>query len=282
LTATPTPTPTTVPGELYLSACCQDATFYVVYYDTSGIPPFNPGETWYISGQTSLENSCYTIVLIDQVSKPPTYVGYWNGQILGAAGSPVSYDNCQQCISEPEQSCPPPVITPDPTNTPAATVTRTPTVTPTNTPSNTGTPQATSTPTVTPTSTSCPVSQYEHTVIACQVGETDCTKTLGSIKVNGTTVFSWGTAATTQSGNININPGDVVQLQMTAIDNPPACALTIPCSDVSAIIKSGGSGGTTIFTQNKTSPTCGQDGIIDHTFTATTCNYYFELVSSCS
>jgi hypothetical protein len=129
-------------------------------------------------------------------------------------------------------------------------------------------------------------SQYVHTVVACQVGATDCTKTLGYIKVNGSNVFSWGTAAITQSGNITINPGDVVELSMTAIDNVPTCVSNgIPCSDVSAIVKQGGVSGTTIFTQTKTSPTCagpGQDSIISYTFTAAACNYYFDLDSYCS
>jgi hypothetical protein len=129
------------------------------------------------------------------------------------------------------------------------------------------------------------VSQYNHDVIACQVGAADCTKTTGFIKVNGVSVFSWSTAAVDQTGNISINPGDVVQLQMVAIDNTGSCLPTIPCSDVEAIVIQGGVSGTTIFTETKTSPTCagpGQDSIIDYTFTATTCNYYFDLNSYCS
>jgi hypothetical protein len=157
-------------------------------------------------------------------------------------------------------------------------------VTPTRTvtPSVTRTPTKTPTPTITPTKTSCPVSQYNHDVIACQVGAADCTKTTGFIKVNGVSVFTWGTGAVDQTGNISINPGDVVVLQMFAIDNIPACLPTIPYSDVSAVIKVGGSGGTTIFTDTEVSPGGGGSGEISYTFTASTCNYYFDLSSYCS
>jgi hypothetical protein len=127
-------------------------------------------------------------------------------------------------------------------------------------------------------------SQYVHTVIACQVGATDCTKTVGYIKVNGSNLFSWGTAAVTQSGNIQINPGDIVELNMVAIDNVPTCVNNgIPFSDVSAVIKVGGSSGTTIFTETTCSPSCsGGSGEINYTFTASACNYYFDLDSYCS
>jgi len=162
-------------------------------------------------------------------------------------------------------------------------VTPTRTLTPTPTKSPTRTPTQTPTQTKTPTPTPCVTSQYVHTVAACQVGGTDCTKTVGYIRVNGSNLFSWGTAAVTQSGNIQINPGDIVELNMVAIDNVPTCVNNgIPFSDVSAVIKVGGSSGTTIFSQTKTSPGGGGDGEISYTFTASACNYYFDLDSYCS
>ena len=70
---------------------------------------------------------------------------------------------------------------------------------------------------------------------------------------------------------------------MTAIDNSPSCLPTIPCSEVSAIIKVGGPSGTTIFSEVTSSPECSSgDGIIEYTFTASACNYYFDLDSGCS
>jgi hypothetical protein len=120
-------------------------------------------------------------------------------------------------------------------------------------------------------------------VLFCKVGCTVCTKTSGFIKVNGINVYSWGTGSVDQTGNISINPGDVVQLQMVAIDNIGACLPTIPYSDVSAVIKVGGSGGTTIFGPvDAVSPGGGGSGEISYTFTASTCNYYFDLDSYCS
>ena len=95
--------------------------------------------------------------------------------------------------------------------------------------------------------------------------------------------MSWGTAAVTQSGNIQINPGDIVELNMVAIDNVPTCVNNgIPFSDVSAVIKVGGSSGTTIFSDTEVSPGGGGTGEISYTFTAAACNYYFDLYSYCS
>jgi hypothetical protein len=175
-----------------------------------------------------------------------------------------------------------PPVTPTNTVTPSVTPTRTLTPTPTKSP--TRTPTQTPTQTKTPTPTPCVTSQYVHTVAACAVGGTDCTKTVGYIKVNGSNLFSWGTAAVTQSGNIQINPGDIVELNMVAIDNVPTCVNNgIPFSDVSAVIKVGGSSGTTIFTETTCSPSCsGGSGEINYTFTASACNYYFDLDSYCS
>ena len=294
-TQTPTPTPSNTLNFVYLENCCNLGTYYRISYldnQSSQIPPTG---TWYITGQTSLTNVCYTII---EPTGPYTDVGPLTGTFYGTNGEEVnipyesgglSFDNCDICDNSwtcKAQITPSPTPTNTITATRTPTPTRTPTVTPTRTvtPSVTRTPTKTPTPTITPTKSSCPVSQYNHQVIACQVGASDCTKTTGFIKVNGVSVFSWSTAAVTQSGNITINPGDVVQLQMVAIDNTPTCVNGgIPFSDVSGIIRIGGAGGTIIYNQNTCSPSCsGGSGILDTTFTATTCNYYFQLQSACS
>jgi hypothetical protein len=295
-TQTPTPTPSNPIEFVYLENCCSEGTYYRISYLSNQFSQIPPNGTWYITGQTSLTNICYTII---EPRETYTDVGPFTGTFYGTLAEEVnvpyesggqSFDNCDICDNSwtcKAQITPSPTPTNTITATRTPTPTRTPTVTPTKTvtPTVTRTPTRTPTPTKTPTPTTCPVSQYNHNVIMCQVGATDCTRTTGFIKVNGVSVFTWGTAAVTQSGNITINPGDVVQLQMVAIDNLPACVSTIPCSDVEAIIRQGGITGTIIFTETKTSPTCagpGQDSIIDHTFTATTCNYYFDLDSYCS
>jgi len=123
-------------------------------------------------------------------------------------------------------------------------------------------------------------STYTHTVAACQVGGTDCTKTTGYIKVNGSNVFSWGTAAVTQSGNIQINPGDIVVLEMNAIDPPSICVNNgIDYSDVSAQITGPG---VSFGPTTESSPSSGDSGQITYTFTATGCGYTFDLDSTCS
>jgi hypothetical protein len=291
-TPTPEPTPTETLNSIFVQSCCPEGQIYEITYLNSdlGNVPTTKNEVWVISGQTSMANVCYTI--INPVGDNYVIVSF-NGTFYGnglvsyqLGGSPYNSDaNCETCteaVSCKTASTPP--VTPTNTPTPSVSPTRTLTPTPTKTP--TRTPTQTPTQTKTPTPTSCVTSQYVHTVAACQVGATDCTKTLGYIKVNGSNVFSWGTAAITQSGNITINPGDVVELSMTAIDNVPTCVSNgIPCSDVSAIVKQGGVSGTTIFTQTKTSPFCagpGQDSIISYTFTAAACNYYFDLDSYCS
>ena len=289
-TVTPTITPSETLYEIFVQDCCviPGQIFAITYLNSqSTLIPGNG--VWAISGQTGLAQKCYTIV------QPPEgeYVTVpFNGVFLGVGetnnqpfqdgASP--YDDCTTCGEVSGNSCKggttPPVT---PTNTPTPSVTKSPTPTPTITPTRTKTPTPTPTQTKTPTPTPCVTSQYVHTVSACQVGAADCTKTLGYIKVNGSNVFSWGTAAVTQSGNIQINPGDVVELSMTAIDNSPSCLPTIPCSEVSAIIKVGGPSGTTIFSEVTSSPECSSgDGIIEYTFTASACNYYFDLDSGCS
>jgi hypothetical protein len=290
-TVTPTITPSNTLNSIFVQSCCEGGQIYEITYlnSQSGNVPTNKNEVWVISGQTSMANVCYTIIspVGDNyviVSFDGTFYG--NGLVsYQEDGLPYNTEaNCESC-TEPV-SCKTPSTPPvTPTNTPTPSVSPTRTLTPTPTKTPTRTPTQTPTQTKTPTPTSCVTSQYVHTVVACQVGATDCTKTLGYIKVNGSNVFSWGTAAITQSGNITINPGDVVELSMTAVDNVPACALTIPCSDVAAIVRQGGISGTIIFNQIKTSPTCagpGQDSIISYTFTASTCNYYFDLDSYCS
>jgi hypothetical protein len=294
-TITPTPTTSNNINFIYLENCCSPESYYAISYLDNQSSQIPPNGTWYITGQTSLTNVCYTIVEqpVSFTNVGPltgAFYGTGEGNNLPYTEGATTYDNCDTC--EDVNTCKAQITpSPTPTNTITATrtptPTRTPTVTPTRTvtPAVTRTPTRTPTPTITPTKTSCPVSQYNHDVIACQVGAADCTKTTGFIKVNGVSVFSWSTAAVDQTGNISINPGDVVQLQMVAIDNIGSCLPTIPCSDVAAIVKQGGVSGTTIFTETKTSPTCagpGQDSIIDYTFTATTCNYYFQLQSACS
>ncbi len=292
-TSTPTLTPSETLNSLYVQDnCCdlgENPQIYQITYLNSQSSLIPANGVWAISGQTGLSQKCYTII------SPPEseYVTLaFNGVFLGVGetdNQPYQdgadpYDNCTSCGNVSGNSCKAGVTpTVTPTNTVTPSVSPTKSITPTPTKSPTRTPTQTPTQTKTPTPTPCVQSSYLHTVTACQVGATDCTKTLGYIKVNGSNVFSWGTAAITQSGNITINPGDVVELSMTAVDNVPTCVNNgIPCSDVSAVIKQGGSSGTTIFSQIKTSPECGQDGLIDYTFTATTCNYYFDLDSYCS
>jgi hypothetical protein len=291
-TLTPTPTPTNIEFKVYLQSCCNETQYYAITYNASQQSQIPPGGTWVVNGQTNLTNICYKIV-----EEPGDYVnvGPLNGEFTGQEGVPytedgVQYDDCDGCILAGNSCKSQPTPSPTPTNSVTPTRTPTPSVSPSRTPTRTPTPTVTRTPTrtptptVTPTKSSCPVSQYNHQVIACQVGAADCTKTTGFIKVNGTSVFSWSTAAVTQSGNIQINPGDVVQLQMVAIDNTPTCVNGgIPFSDVAGTIRIGGPSGTIIYNQNTCSPSCsGGSGILDTTFTATTCNYYFQLQSACS
>ena len=293
-TLTPTPTPTNNLNFVYLENCCNPGTFYAISYLDGQLGLIPDTGVWYVTGQTSLTNVCYTII---EEPESYVYVGPLTGTFYGTGeennipydSGAIKYSDCETCgvvNSCKAQITPSPTptnsVTPTRTPTPSVSPSRTPTRTPT--PTVTRTPTRTPTPTVTPTKSSCPVSQYNHQVIACQVGAADCTKTTGFIKVNGVSVFSWSTAAVTQSGNIQINSGDVVQLQMVAIDNTPTCVNGgIPFSDVSGIIRIGGPTGTIIYNQNTCSPSCsGGSGILDTTFTATTCNYYFQLQSSCS
>jgi hypothetical protein len=291
-TATPTITPSNTLNSIFVESCCVSGQTYQITYLNSqaGNVPTTKNEVWVISGQTSMANICYTIVNPvegDYITVPFDGTFYGNGLVsYQDDGSPYNTDaNCETCTTAVSCKTPstPPVT---PTNTVTPSVSPTKSLTPTPTKSPTRTPTQTPTQTKTPTPTPCVQSSYEHTVVACQVGATDCTKTLGYIKVNGSNVFSWGTAAITQSGSITINPGDVVELSMTAVDNVPTCVNNgIPCSDVAAIIRQGGISGTIIFNQTKTSPTCagpGQDSIISYTFTASTCNYFFDLDSYCS
>jgi len=295
-TVTPTPTPSNTLFEVFVQDCCTIPTgnVYRITYLSSQSSQVPTNGTWYITGQTGMVDICYTIV---EETSPYTDVGSFNGTFFGIGeennipyqDGGTTYDNCETCTTV--NSCKSiPTPSPTPTNTLTPTRTPTPTITPTVTPTRTVTPSVTRTPTktptptITPTKTSCPISQYNHSVVACQVGGADCTKTTGFIKVNGVSVFSWSTAAVTQSGNISINPGDVVQLQMVSIDNTPTCVNGgIPFSDVSGIIRIGGPTGTVIYNQVTCSPSCSSgSGILDTTFTATTCNYYFQLESYCS
>jgi hypothetical protein len=152
-TPTPTPTNTPIPNELILQSCCNTDLYYVVYYFEGNNPGLNLGQIWYISGQSNLENGCYTVV---SEATRPTYVGQWNGTVSGSGGSESPYGTCNECIND-EHACPT-TSTPQPTNTP--TPTRTPTVTPTRTVTPTITPTRTATPTptrtVTPTITKSP------------------------------------------------------------------------------------------------------------------------------
>jgi hypothetical protein len=281
-TITPTPTTSNNLNFVYLENCCSPGSYYAISYLDNQSSQIPPNGVWYITGQTSLTNVCYTIIEqpLSFVNVGPltgTFYGTGEGNNIPYTEGATTYISCAAC--EVVNSCKAQI-----TRTPTPTITPTVTPTKTVTPSVTRTPTKTPTPTITPTKSSCPVSQYNHQVIACQVGAADCTKTTGFIKVNGVSVFSWSTAAVTQSGNIQINPGDVVQLQMVAIDNTPTCVNGgIPFSDVSGIIRIGGPTGTIIYNQNTCSPSCSSgSGILDTTFTASTCNYYFELQSSCS
>jgi len=291
-TVTPTITPTNTLKEVFVqdSCCNTPGQIFQITYLNSQSSQIPDSGIWAISGQTGLSQKCYTIV------EPPEgeYVTVsFNGVFLGegeTTNQPYQdgafpYESCGACAGVSGNSCKggtTPPVTPTNTVTPSVSPTRTLTPTPTKTP--TRTPTHTPTQTKTPTPTPCVTSQYVHTVAACAVGGTDCTKTVGYIKVNGSNLFSWGTAATTQSGNIQINIGDVVVLNMVAIDNVPTCVNNgIPFSDISAVIKVGGSSGTTIFTETTCSPSCsGGSGEINYTFTASACNYYFGLDSYCS
>jgi hypothetical protein len=293
-TNTPTITPSNTLNSVFVQDNCCDipGQIFQITYLNSQSSQIPPDGVFAISGQTGLALKCYTIISEQEgefvtVSFDGVFLGQGEFVNQPYQEGGEQYLNCETCSEVSGNGCKTastPPVTPTNTVTPSVSPTRTLTPTPTKTP--TRTPTQTPTQTKTPTPTPCVQSSYEHTVAACAVGGTDCTKTVGYIKINGSNVFSWGTAATTTSGNIQINIGDVVELSMTAIDNVSTCVSNgIPCSDVSAIVKQGGVSGTTIFTQTKTSPFCagpGQDSIISYTFTASTCNYYFDLESYCS
>lgn len=120
------------------------------------------------------------------------------------------------------------------------------------------------------------ISTYTHSVLFCQVGCTVCTKTTGFIKVNGINVYSWGTSTPsgTYTGNFQINPGDVVQIDGNAITPPPTCINNgIFFSELDILITGPGVG----FSDS------GNNGFTTtYTFTATGCGYSFTIDSYCS
>ena len=120
----------------------------------------------------------------------------------------------------------------------------------------------------------CEVSVYSHNVVVCQSGDIRCTKTTGYINVNGNNVYSWGTAATTTTGSFQVDPGDIVEVSVNAIQPPATCVNNgIFYSDVEYTINGPGvsysAGGPSPYTDT-------------YTFTATGCLYNIEILSACS
>ena len=283
-TVTPTITPSNTLNAVFVqdSCCNTPGEIFQITYLNSQLSQIPSSGIWAISGQTALSQKCYTIV------EPPEgeYVTVsFNGVFLGVGetnNQPYqdganAYDNCGACGGVSGNSCKggttPPVT---PTNTVTPSVTPTKTFTPTPTKSPTRTPTQTPTQTKTPTPTSCVTSTYTHNVTACQVSSTICTKTTGFIRVNGSTIYSWGTAAPsgTYTGNFQINPGDVVQIEGNAITPPPICTGNgIFFSD----LEIGISGPGVSFYDE------GNNGFTTtYTFTATGCGYTFVASSMCS
>ena len=283
-TVTPTITPSNTLNVVFVqdSCCNTPGQIFQITYLNSQSSQIPGSGIWAISGQTGLSQKCYTIV------EPPEgeYVTVsFNGVFLGqgeTTNQPYQdgafpYVSCGACGGVSGNSCKggtTPPVTPTNTVTPSVTPTRTFTPTPTKT--LTRTPTQTPTQTKTPTPTSCVTSTYTHNVTACQVSSTICTKTTGFIKVNGSTIYSWGTSAPsgTYTGNFQINPGDVVQIEGNAITPPPICTgngiffsdLEIGISGPGASFYDEGNNGFTAT----------------YTFTATGCGYTFVASSYCS
>jgi hypothetical protein len=258
VTRTPSVTPSLPEVLAEITACSGGATFLVSFTAAGGGIPAGPVTYLSFFPGGDVPNGCYTIV----GGEPP--IGPVDGVVSSIGDTSTT---CIQCTGKPIPSI---------SSTPSISITPTRTIS--ITPSPTRTPSLT--PTKTPTPSPCPVSTYDHDVFICTTLGTRCTKTSGYIRVNGVNQYSWGTAETTTSGNLNINPGDSVELSMGAIQPPSVCVNNgINYSDVNAIVKQGGSGGTTIFNGGESSD---GGGTLSYSFTATSCNYYFYLNSSCS
>jgi hypothetical protein len=114
---------------------------------------------------------------------------------------------------------------------------------------------ATPTPTrtLTPTQTTqCCTINVSHIKQACQVGGTCCIKTIGTIKVNGVSVYSFGTGAacgSTTNTTISACFGDIIRVEIGAVDPPAQCSLTIFYSEIAADVQ-----GNYIYAQSPSGP----------------------------
>jgi hypothetical protein len=165
-TQTPTPTPTNNLNFVYLENCCSPGSYYAISYLDNQSSQIPPNGVWYITGQTSLTNICYTIIEqpVSFVNVGPltgTFYGTGEGNNIPYTEGATTYNDCATC--ETVNSCkaqitpsPTSTNTATPTNTPTPSVSpsRTPTRTPTPTPTRTVTPTVTKSPTPTPTPTS--------------------------------------------------------------------------------------------------------------------------------
>jgi hypothetical protein len=106
-----------------------------------------------------------------------------------------------------------------PTPTPTPTPTQTPTLPPTPTlkPYYTPTPSPTPTPTPTPQTCSIPISFTKTSL---------CSKTQGSVVVNGVTVYTWNGNTTTNGTTITAVVGQIIEVQGNANIPSPTCSAT--------------------------------------------------------